>query len=1016
MTAETFNRRARRLLVLTWVGPPVFGLSFLIFIKMFTVSEMIVVLTTPTEPLFILISLVLCVWYLMHYLRPVSQALENPSEENISVSLQRVRGFSVRYWALFLLYLVVAPSSVIYSAEYFANFVPKEYDWLRIHLVALMVSIIVGLPIFFRMLDLFGQALQGIRLQKPVVSIRLRVFLIAALVPLLVDTMMVQYYWTRTNYFTVETFIVWGSLQVLAIMGALLFMRSFGQSLSPLESVVEGKRGLTDTHALLARSTDELGVLTSRYQELLGHLHLRRRALEIGNRFLRTGEKGISIGATYEQLVELCREALQLDVAFLLLLDEDKKELVGVAQTGASFDPSGHFQLSLDEQSLAAYVFNENRLTAISDVTTDPRVNQRMVKMFQVKSIIAAPLVVEGSTIGVVMGITQDQVRHFTSRDSDLISLLANEAATAVHHKRLHDSQMRAETNFHEASEFAHVTLQSIGDGVVTTNTSGLIQYMNPVAEQLTGYSLDRAQWRSLSDVLVLIEGDTGKQVQDLVKRCLKNGFSFAIQGQTMLVGRDSNDEFAVDVRVSPLRDARGDIRGVVVVFHDTTELSILTHRLTYQASHDALTGLLNRREFEARLELALESSRNDNIQHALCYMDLNQFKVINDTCGHIAGDELLKQLAVRMRASTREADSIARLGGDEFGLLLEGCHLEQAENVAKNMLEMIRNFRFIWGDKVFDIGMSVGLVPISADSGNLTDVLSAADSACYIAKDYGHNRVHVFEHDDLTLAQYKGEMQRLQEIRRALDENLFRLYEQEIRALSGDDSLRRYSEILLRMKIDGEVVAPSTFLPAAERYHLMPAIDRWVVRNAIALLKDRCETCKTTRISINLSGQSLCDEDFQKFVENEIHESGVAPESLCFEITETTAIANITSAIHLMNGLKKRGCTFALDDFGSGLSSFSYLKNLPVDYIKIDGSLVKDMHTNLIDRAMVRSISQIGHLMGIKTIAEYVVNDDVMMECKALGIDYVQGYHVSRPKRVEQYQEELLNKSSEHV
>jgi diguanylate cyclase (GGDEF)-like protein len=391
------------------------------------------------------------------------------------------------------------------------------------------------------------------------------------------------------------------------------------------------------------------------------------------------------------------------------------------------------------------------------------------------------------------------------------------------------------------------------------------------------------------------------------VQSCLENAYSFAIQGQTMLVGRDSNDEFAVDVRVSPLRDSQGELRGVVLVFHDTTELSILTHRLSYQASHDALTGLLNRREFEARLELALESSRNDDVEHALCYMDMNQFKVVNDTCGHVAGDELLKQLAVRMRACIREADSIARLGGDEFGLLLEGCHLGQAETVAKNLLDMIRNFRFIWGDKVFDIGMSIGLVPISASSGNLTDVLSAADSACYVAKDYGHNRVHVFEHDDLALVQHKGDMQRLQQIRQALDENNFCLYEQKIKPLSINDPVKLYSEILLRMKVDGELITPSNFLSAAERYHLMPAIDRWVVKNAIHLLKSRCDSCESVRLSINLSGQSLCDEDFLEYVQDEIRESGVTPESLCFEITETTAIANMTSAINLIRGLKKK-------------------------------------------------------------------------------------------------------------
>jgi diguanylate cyclase (GGDEF)-like protein/PAS domain S-box-containing protein len=848
---------------------------------------------------------------------------------------------------------------------------------------------------------LFGRALQGVHLEKPVVKISTRVFLIAALVPLLVDTMLVQYYWTRTDYFTFETFIIWASLQFLVVAGALMFMRSFAQSLSPLESIVEGKRGITDTHAITACSTDELGVLAGRYQELLGHLHLRRRALEIGNRFLRTGEEDISITETYDQLVEICREALAVDIVFLSLHNADSKEMVAVSESGKSYNPDGHFRISEDEVGLSVLVYKEKKLVAITDMQNDPRVSQRIIQQYHVKSCIAAPLIVEGNVIGVLMAATQKEQRKFSARDSDLISLLANEAASAVHSQRLQEGRLKAESSYEEAAEFAHVTLQSIGDGVVTTDTQGNIQYLNPVAEQLTGCSLEAAMGRPLSEILILVESETSVRVDDPVTCCLESGDSFAIPGEILLADREGVNEFAVDVRVSPLRGTNGSVRGVVLVFHDTTELSVLTHRLSYQASHDALTGLLNRREFETRLDLALEGSRHDDVVHALCFMDLNQFKVVNDTCGHVAGDELLKQLAVRMRASIREADSIARLGGDEFGLLLEGCHLEMAQKVAKSLVDMIHDFHFVWEDKVFDVGMSIGLVPISANSGSITDILSAADSACYAAKDSGKNKVHVFEQDDIAMARHKGDMHRLQQIRRALEGDYFQLYEQTIQPLE-KSSPQHYSEILLRLNIDGELLLPYTFLPVAERYHLMPAIDRWVIRNSLRLLKARFGVNESVRLSVNLSGQSLCDEGFLEFVLEEINTSGAPAHRLCFEITETTAIANMTRAIHLINGLKRQGCRFALDDFGSGLSSFIYLKNLPVDYLKIDGALVKDMHTSTIDRAMVRSINQIGHLMGIKTVAEFVVNDAVMMECKAMGVDYAQGHHISRPQLVE--------------
>ncbi len=1000
LTAKNFQRRARNLVIIAWTVPPVFGLSFLLYIQMFTVEQMSVVLTTPAEPGFIILALAIALFYFDRFLRPVVEHLAKPSEERAVKALARIRSFPLHFWAVFLIYLSVAPVTVIFSAEYYADFVAMPKDWFRISLVAMCVSIIVGLPIFFWMLDLFGRALQGVHLEKPVVKISTRVFLIAALVPLLVDTMLVQYYWTRTDYFTFETFVIWASLQFLVVAGALMFMRSFAQSLSPLESIVEGKRGITDTHAITACSTDELGVLAGRYQELLGHLHLRRRALEIGNRFLRTGEEDISITETYDQLVEICREALAVDIVFLSLHEAGSKEMVAVSQSGKSYDPNGHFRVSEDEVGLSVLVFKEKKLVAITNMQNDPRVSQRIIQQYQVKSCIAAPLIIEGNVIGVLMAATQNETRKFAARDSDLISLLANEAASAVHSQRLQEGRLKAESSYEEAAEFAHVTLQSIGDGVVTTDTRGNIQYLNPVAEQLTGCSLEAAMGRPLSEILILVESETSVRVDDPVTRCLESGDSFAIPGEILLADREGVNEFAVDVRVSPLRSAN-QVRGVVLVFHDTTELSVLTHRLSYQASHDALTGLLNRREFETRLELALDSSRHDDVVHALCFMDLNHFKVVNDTCGHMAGDELLKQLAVRMRASIRESDSIARLGGDEFGLLLEGCHLEMAQKVAKSLVDMIHDFHFVWEDKVFDVGMSIGLVPISANSGSITDILSAADSACYAAKDSGKNKVHVFEQDDIAMARHKGDMHRLQQIRRALEGDYFQLYEQTIQPLE-KGSPQHYSEILLRLNIDGELLLPYTFLPVAERYHLMPAIDRWVIRNSLRLLKARFDVNESVRLSVNLSGQSLCDEGFLVFVLEEINTSGAPAHRLCFEITETTAIANMTRAIHLINGLKRQGCRFALDDFGSGLSSFIYLKNLPVDYLKIDGALVKDMHTSTIDRAMVRSINQIGHLMGIKTVAEFVVNDVVMMECKAMGVDYVQGHHISRPQLVE--------------
>jgi diguanylate cyclase (GGDEF)-like protein/PAS domain S-box-containing protein len=1000
-SAASFLKRFRALIIWAWIIPPVFGLSFLLFINMFSLQQMAEVLVSPLEPGFIIISLLLAIAYFNYFARPIVAYLDNPVEPQSEAALACVRAFPLHFWTGFLLYLLVAPSTVVFSAEFYSDFMATPVDWFRIHLVALIVSIIVGLPIFFRVFDLFGQVLADLRIERPVLSIRTKVFLIGALVPLLVDTMLVQYYWTRTGYFSSETFVIWAFLQLLAVAGALIFMHSFGQSLSPLETLVGGSRPtLAERPLLRPQSMDELGVLAHRYQRLLSQLYYHGQIMEVGTQLLRGGDDDAAVGEAYDRLVAICREALDVDASFLMLGDETLQQLSCVAYTGQPYKQEGHFSISLDEPSMSVLVFREGRLTFIDDVANDTRVSPWVVKRFNITSAIGAPLAVENRIIGTLLAVTQKgRLRRFSPRDCDLMTLLAHEAALVVHTQRLQQRRRQAEAAFREASALARVTLQSIGDGVIATDCQGRVEFLNPVAEQLTGWRSEEAKGEPLQTVFRLMDEATGEASEDPVRRCLQDDTTFALPGPTLLLEREGRKNFAVEVRVSPLREEDGRVRGVVLVFHDTTELAVLTHRLSYQATHDALTGLVNRHEFEARLELALESCRLDNIEHALCFMDLDQFKIVNDTCGHVAGDELLKQLAARLRATIREADTVARLGGDEFGLLLEGCHLERALAVAENVVDMTRQFRFLWGDKVFDVGISIGLVPITAASGNITDILSAADSACYVAKGQGRNRIHVFEHDDLALAKHRSEMQWLQRIRRALENDDFQLYGQPIRPLL-DDEAAWHNEVLLRLREgNGDLVLPGIFLPAAERYHLMPAIDRWVVQHTLAALRASTGEMTKFQVSINLSAQSLCDDQFLVFVMESIRASGVAPAQICFEITETTAIANLSRAMHFISELKKLGCRFALDDFGSGLSSFAYLKSLPVDYLKIDGSFVMDLDENLIDRAMVNSINEIGHLMGIKTVAEFVSSERHMQLLREIGVDFVQGFYISKPK-----------------
>ncbi len=472
--------------------------------------------------------------------------------------------------------------------------------------------------------------------------------------------------------------------------------------------------------------------------------------------------------------------------------------------------------------------------------------------------------------------------------------------------------------------------------------------------------------------------------------------------GHHLLVSREGA-RIEIQDSAAPIRDRDGSIIGAVVVFHDVSQLQSMARRMAFLASHDPLTGLLNRREFEERLKEILESARSQGLQHALLYLDLDQFKIVNDTCGHIAGDELLKQLAHHLAREIRSSDTLARLGGDEFGIILERCSVEKARRIADGLRQFIKDFRFVWQHRSFEIGVSIGLVPIGADAGSLTDVLAAADSACYVAKDEGRNRIHLYQPDDTALAQRQGEMLWVHRLRHGLETNNFELYCQSIVPLATDRNEGNFYEILVRMH-EQDIVLPAAFIPAAERYHLMPAIDRWVIESVFTLLQRAAthtpgKRLPVDRVAINLSGQSLGDEHFLEFVIECFVRHHIAPSMICFEITETAAIANLTRARDFIGRLKKMGCRFALDDFGSGLSSFGYLKTLPVDYLKIAGDFVCDIVDDPVDHAMVEAINQIGHVMNLTTIAESVETVEILEKLRAGGVDYGQGLCIDVPR-----------------
>ncbi len=560
-------------------------------------------------------------------------------------------------------------------------------------------------------------------------------------------------------------------------------------------------------------------------------------------------------------------------------------------------------------------------------------------------------------------------------------------------------ARKQAEIALFVEKERLRVTLGSIGDGVITTDRHGNVTYINHVGETMTGWSHDEAIGKPLLEVFNIINSHTGEVAFNPVEMVLRDENIAGLAEHTVLAQR-GGQIFAIEDSAAPIRDIEGRIIGVVLVFHDVSQARLMAIEMTHQASHDALTGLINRREFERRLELAIQSGKRENKKHTLLYLDLDQFKIVNDTCGHVAGDDLLRKLTSILQHKLRQGDTLARLGGDEFGVLLESCPTEPGLRIAEVLRQTVREFHFTWADKVFPIGVSIGLVTFSNGGVLLADVLRMADAACYVAKDKGRNRVHVYMDEDSDVAQRHGEMGWVGRIQKALDENYLELYSQKILPLA-EASEHAHFEVLLRMKDEnGTLIPPMAFIPAAERYGLMPTLDRWVVRTTFAYCaKHHAHADSEDIIAINLSGLSLCDEKFLDFVLEQFAEFNLPYARICFEITETAAITNLANATAFIGELKSKGCWFSLDDFGSGMSSFAYLKHLQVDYLKIDGAFVKDMLHDPIDCAMVEAINHIGHLMGKKTIAEFVENAQIQQKLSEIGVDFVQGYGIEKPR-----------------
>jgi diguanylate cyclase (GGDEF)-like protein/PAS domain S-box-containing protein len=546
----------------------------------------------------------------------------------------------------------------------------------------------------------------------------------------------------------------------------------------------------------------------------------------------------------------------------------------------------------------------------------------------------------------------------------------------------------------------AMATLDAMGESVITVGADGRIDYINSAAETLLGQRVDQVIGKSFSDVASLVDEVDRRSLGDPVRMALTAGARVSMGRRAVLVPV-SGGERSVELSVSPLLSATKEPLGLVLVLHDTSELRGLTRQMTYQASHDALTGLVNRREFERRLQEAMESAHTGDGAHALCYLDLDRFKVVNDTCGHTAGDNMLREVASIIKEAVRDSDTVGRIGGDEFALLLVGCPLEKARQIADDVVRSVNEYRFVWKDKIFNIGVSIGLVEIGRGGGAIEDLMNSADSACYVAKKQGGVHVHVYSAREEANARHSGEIHWLQKLQGALRDNKFELYYQQI--LHARIGAVRGPAIEVFVRLEGENgqpgAPPAEFFRAAERYRLMPHIDRWVVQAVLSALgRGGMKLPEGRSVAINIAGQTLGDSEFLEFVVDCFDHTGASPSDICFEVTESSVVANLDHARRFIAVLHGMGCEFALDDFGSGLSSLSTLKTLPMDYLKIDGSFIRNLAVDTVNQAMVAAMIELSHSLNFRIVAEQVEDQLSLDTVKSMGIDFVQGFVIGRP------------------
>jgi len=996
---KNFRWKYTSLIVLAWTLPPFIGLYYLVYIRLFSNQQLEDIILSPLLGSFTIGSVLISLLYFSLFSRPMTRYLKVPNVINADLANEKLWRFSFHFWGVFLTYMIVTPILVMVSAVLYADFFPQISDWFKICLVAIVISIIVGLPIFFLILDLFGKTFGELIVDRAHVTIRVKVFLIGALTPLLINTMLIQYYWTKTEFFTWETFMVWLSLELLAIIGSFVFVHSFTQSLDPLKKILTRptKIGEIATAELLPQSTDELGVLISGYKRLLTDLHVQNELLLLSNRVLRDVGKDHNAAKIYLNIVTLCKESITGDKIFLILHDEKNDELVGVAQTGEGYREIGHFRLSLNEISLAAEVYTQGKTSVVSDVSKDVRLNTQITKKYHVRSAIATPLMVEKNIIGVLMSTNKEIRGEYTKQDIQLIEGFAREAAIAIHTQILIDFRLEAEKALKESEIRYRRMIETSNEGVWMVNENNQVTFVNKRMSEILGYDsceMIGKQWRNY------VDDEMAEVIKSTSIELLKG---ISIQKDFRFIKNDGSELWTL-MNASPIFQEENKFIGALAMFTDITERKKAEDQIQRMAYHDSLTGLPNRALFMDRLQQALFRMERHGGKGAVMFLDLDRFKTINDSLGHPTGDAILIETANRLSESIRSEDTVARLGGDEFVILIsedeKAINEESAE--LKRLAEKLRAELakpFYVNSLELHITVSIGIVTFPQHGENSTDIIREADTAMYRAKTLGRNHVQFYLPDMADAAHERLLLEN--QLRNALRLNEFVIQLQPQLCIKSHKIVA--VEALLRWNnATTGLVSPDTFLDLLDETGLINEVGVWVLRQSIqellALRAEKNIALQDLRLSVNVSPRQFQQDNFVETITDILEESKLPPDTLELEITEDILIMDMNDTINKMHSLKKLGVTFAIDDFGTGYSSLTYLKQLPVDILKIDRSFVSDLSNNKSDRAIVETIIAMSEHLGLEVVAEGVETKDQFEFLQEQGCQYYQGYYFAEP------------------